>query len=258
MKIRLSKRLEMIASFIPAGCVLADIGTDHAWVPVRLVLDGTVEKAIAADVRKGPILIAEKHIREAGLADRIETRISDGFQNLLPGEADCVLIAGMGGETITAILKGGEQPRKDGAVFNSTVSLFVLSPNTEWHLVRRYLRENRYRILDEKMTAEGGKFYLVMKAVPSDSVKGKSSGDPYGKALRSGFSPETSDLFGPCLLLSADPVLAGYLRKEKKQYEEILDALENENRANKNAARKSVEREQEIRSYLFKISEALA
>ena len=92
---KLSDRLEMIASFVEHGNRLADIGTDHGYVPIYLVQTGRVPSALAMDVRKGPLLRAEEHIREAGLSGRIQTRLSDGLKKLAPGEADTVVIAGM-------------------------------------------------------------------------------------------------------------------------------------------------------------------
>ena len=82
---KLSDRLEMIASFVEPGNRLADIGTDHGYVPIYLVQTGRVPSALAMDVRKGPLLRAEEHIREAGLSGRIQTRLSDGLKKLAPG-----------------------------------------------------------------------------------------------------------------------------------------------------------------------------
>ena len=104
---KLSKRLETVASFVPKGSNIADIGTDHGYVPIYLVREGQAEHAVAMDVRKGPLERARAHVAEAGLGSRIDVRLSDGLAGLKPGEADCVVIAGMGGELIIHILEEG-------------------------------------------------------------------------------------------------------------------------------------------------------
>ena len=76
---KLSKRLGMIASFVPGSSRVADIGTDHGYIPIHLVQEGIAKSAIAMDVRKGPLLRAQTHIKEAGLTDLVEVRLSDGL-----------------------------------------------------------------------------------------------------------------------------------------------------------------------------------
>ena len=104
----LSKRLEAVAAFVTAGYTLADIGTDHAYIPIELVRTGHIPQAIAMDVNRGPLERAEENIREHGLSGRISTRLSDGFSAMEPGEADSAVIAGMGGGLTIRILKDGE------------------------------------------------------------------------------------------------------------------------------------------------------
>ena len=86
---------------------MADVGTDHGFVPIRLMETGTVRHVVAMDVRKGPLSRAAEHVREYHMEDRIETRLSDGLQELKAGEADTVIIAGMGGELMLRILRDG-------------------------------------------------------------------------------------------------------------------------------------------------------
>ena len=92
---KLSKRLETVASFVPKGSNIAEIGTDHGYVPIYLVREGLAEHAVAMDVRKGPLERAKAHVAEAGLENRIDVRLSDGLTGLKPGEADCVVIETM-------------------------------------------------------------------------------------------------------------------------------------------------------------------
>ena len=137
--IKLSKRMKAAASMVTTGNVLADIGTDHGYVPIALVQRGRIPSAIAMDINKGPLEKAREHIVMCNLQDKIETRLSDGTKALTVGEADSILIAGMGGELVLHILREGE------AVCHSAKEL-VLQPQSDVHKVREYLRNNGYLI----------------------------------------------------------------------------------------------------------------
>lgn len=105
---KLSKRMQRLASLVTEGNRLADVGTDHGYIPIALVQEGKIPHAIAMDVNAGPLSRAIEHIRESGLSTYIETRQSDGLAGLLPKEADTVLIAGMGGMLTVRILEGAD------------------------------------------------------------------------------------------------------------------------------------------------------
>ena len=105
----LSKRLRMNASFVTPGNRLADVGTDHGYIPIALCLEGVIPSALAMDVNPGPLERAKEHIQQFDLETDIHTRLSDGVQALCPGEADSVLIAGMGGALTVKILEAGEK-----------------------------------------------------------------------------------------------------------------------------------------------------
>ena len=152
---KLSIRLEMVVSFVKPGMSAADVGTDHGHVPVELVRRGVVTRALAMDVRKGPLSKAEENIAAAGLKDKIETRLSDGVRKLAAGEADSVIIAGMGGELVIHILE-------DGRHVWETVEQWVLSPHSEIHKVREWIWKNSFVIVKEDMVFEEGKFYTVL------------------------------------------------------------------------------------------------
>ncbi len=155
---QLSARMERLASKVPYGSRLADVGTDHGYIPIALVLRGKISSAVAMDVNPGPLKRAEEHIRGQKLSAYIETRLSDGLTALQAGEADTVLIAGMGGALTVRILKGGAHCLCD-------VKELILQPQSEIHLVRKWLCENGYRITEEDMVQDAGKFYPIMKAV---------------------------------------------------------------------------------------------
>ena len=142
--IHLSKRLSKNASFVTPGNRLADVGTDHGYIPIALVQEGKIPSALAMDVNPGPLERAKEHIQEFHLESYIHTRLSDGVQSLQPGEADSVLIAGMGGALTVKILREGEEVLK-------TVKELILQPQSEIDKVRRYLEQAGYRITKEDM-----------------------------------------------------------------------------------------------------------
>ena len=174
---QLSLRLTAVAQFVTKGNRLADIGTDHGYVPIYLVKCGIIPSAIAMDINKGPLERAKEHIEEYGLTDKVKTRLSDGLKKLGEGEADTVLIAGMGGNLIVKILEEGREVLK-------SVKELVLSPHSEIDLVRQYLVENYYEIIHENMVFDGGKYYTIIKAVKTDTKTVYSKvEEQYGKYM---------------------------------------------------------------------------
>lgn len=202
---KLSRRLETIASFVPEGSTVADIGTDHGYIPIHLVQEGKAKHAIAMDVRKGPLLRAQAHIHEAGLEAHVEVRLSDGLLKLEQNEADCVVIAGMGGELIIHILE-------EGRGLWEGIPHWVLSPHSELDKVRRFLEEQEFFIERETMIKEEGKFYTVMGINRTNKAGEKDN-------------CEISYRYGRSLLESKDPVLKEYLKKEEEQLEQIMRGL---------------------------------
>lgn len=200
---RLSKRLETVAAFVPKGCRIADIGTDHGYIPIWLVQQNHVAHAIAMDVRSGPLERAAAHIEQYHLTGQIEVRLSDGLAQLQPGEADAVVIAGMGGELMIRIMDEGKH------VWDS-VRTWVLSPQSELYKVRRYLQEQGFSINMETMLTEEGKYYTVMQV-----ERGVME-----------YTREIDFLYGKYLLDSRHPVLKDFLEKELRQTEAILAQLE--------------------------------
>lgn len=203
----LSKRLTTIASLVPVGSRVADVGTDHGYTPIYLVKNGVAVSAIAMDVRSGPLSRAAEHVREYGFEEKIELRLSDGLQALQAGEVDTVIISGLGGPLMIDILTRGQQVAQ-------TVDTFVLSPQSDIPGVRVYLREHGYRIDKEVFLKEEGKYYTVMVVTHGSSRPGRY----------------IDDLFGKELLDSADPVLKEYLEKEAARYRQLLPQLENTSR----------------------------
>ena len=155
--IQLSKRLQSVADFVENCETMADVGTDHGYIPIYLVLNRKVKKAIAMDVNPGPLQRAKEHICQYGLEHAIETRLSDGCFALKPGEADAIVIAGMGGALMQRILEQGEAAAK-------AAQRLVLQPQSEAALFRQFLFRHGYQILAEDMALEDGKYYPIIAA----------------------------------------------------------------------------------------------
>ncbi len=201
---KLSKRLNAIKDFVDIKSNLVDIGTDHAFIPIQLMLENKINKAIAMDINKGPLEKAKNNIILNKLEDKIEIRLSDGFEGLKENEADTALIAGMGADLMIDILKRGEK-------FKYTIKEYILSPHSQWDKIRRFLRENKYLIIKEKMVFDENKYYLIIKAsfLKSDEIR----------------SEKKYDLYGKYLIDRNDIILKEYLIKEKKQKYRILKTL---------------------------------
>lgn len=155
--IRLTPRLQMTADLVTPCENLADIGTDHAYLPVYLIACGKVRRALACDRRLGPLENAARTVAEHGLEDRIFLRLSDGLKNVSPDEADAVTVAGMGGLQMAGMIL-------DTLWLKSEGKLLVLQPMTHCEDVRRSLVENGFEILKEATAREGGRLYLGLSA----------------------------------------------------------------------------------------------
>lgn len=153
--ISLDNRLSLCASFVRKGCKLADIGTDHAYLPVWLYLNGVIESAIAADINPEPLSRGQKTISDYGLDDKIQTRLSDGLENIHSDEADDIVIAGMGGELIAKIIGGWEYSR-------DKTKRFILQPMTKSELLIHWLCENGYVIISQDCCEASNKLYTVL------------------------------------------------------------------------------------------------
>lgn len=201
---KLSKRLSAAAELVPEGAALVDIGTDHGFLPIELMEKERIKSAIAMDVGKGPLSRAKAHIREAGLEGRIETRLSDGFTALAPGEADTATILGMGGALIQKILTR-HNPKDLG------LHTLILGAQSEVTELRHFLLEEGYRIETERLIEEDQKFYFLLR-VRTDEPEPI----PY---------TEAEYLYGRSLLATGDPTLTDFLTYRKKVLEGIAASL---------------------------------
>ncbi len=204
--LNMSDRLVKIASKVDKGSRVADVGTDHGYVPIYLALNGVAESAVAMDVNEGPLDRAQQNIIKMGVADKVSVRLSDGLDKLKEGEADTVIIAGMGGKLTIRILE-------NGAGVLEKVDTLILSPHSDIELVRIYLINNNYNITDEDMVIDDGKYYNILKAVHGKSQSYSEEEVKYGKIL----------------LEKKDDVLSDYLLKEQEKYKVIYNRISAEN-----------------------------
>ena len=217
----MTPRLLAIADSVPFGAMVADVGTDHGYIPIYLYKEHKIKRALAMDLRQGPLSRAEENIDRFDLKDFIKTRLSDGLCALSEGEADTAVIAGMGGLLIAEILE------------KSPVQLehYILQPMTATAELREYLAQNDYEITDERLAKEDNKIYTVMtvkhgKMMVSDPVYYQ-----VGEKLienRDPLLPELLDL----LIHKYSEALGGLLRAEKvdtrakaDEYKKVLTGL---------------------------------
>lgn len=228
----LTKRLQAVADLVPKGCRFADIGTDHAYLPVWLLQNEVVDRAIAGDIRQGPLDHARATAERYGCTEQLSFRLSDGLQGLEAHEADCIAIAGMGGEAIINILSAAPWTRENVRL--------ILQPQSNLPELRRWLTKNGYHIEQEQCLYEEGHWYsvLLVEGGPDETVW-TSGASMAGAPNRWVIQPERGD----------------YLRF-------LLERTEKELRGLKRAARQDLMRiyrlthaSIELRTYLLNLTE---
>lgn len=205
----ISRRLHTVARAVTPGNRVADVGTDHGYVPIYLVRNALSPSVIAADINKGPLEKAREHIRAEGLSGKIAVRLGDGLAPLAPEETDTVILAGMGGDLMCRILE-------DGISFLQAGRELVLQPQSEWFKVRYFLEAHDYAIVREWFLKEEGKYYVVLKAQPLAASDEKSA--------RS--MTEAEAQYGRYLIEEKNPVLISYLERELEKRQQILEGLQ--------------------------------
>lgn len=202
---RIPKRMLAIADLVDVSRVLADVGCDHAYISINLLEKGKVERIIASDLREGPLNIARDNIRLYGFEDRIETRLCAGLCGYEAGEVDTILISGMGGMLVKEILSESIDVVK-------RADTLILEPQSDLRVVRAYLKDIGFKIIDEDMLNEGGKYYQIMKAVKSKERI--EDCDDLGAMAE--------NEFGPILIKKKHLVLLEFLKKRKNHFERLL------------------------------------
>lgn len=211
---QLSLRLSAIADMVTTGNRLVDVGCDHGYLPVYLIQQKKIPSAIAMDVRKGPLSRAKEHIRQYGLEEYIQTRLSDGLENLKAGEGDTLVIAGMGGPLMERILTDGQSVR-------DSFSEMILQPQSDIPHFRRFIQSQGFQIVEEKMVEEEGKFYPMMRV-----VRTCPEGDGNENLVSEAVPYTLEEAFGKFLLKEHNPVLYRYLLREERIRADILKQLQ--------------------------------
>ena len=152
--IKLTPRLELCAQMCPKAGRAVDIGCDHGYHIIRLIQDGKAERGLACDLRRGPLDNAEKNIALYGLQDRIDTLLTDGLNGVEPSGSDVITICGMGGDLMADILDRAPWAKK---------AALVVQPMSKQERLRRYLRDNGYTILEERLVYEEHRLYTLMR-----------------------------------------------------------------------------------------------
>ncbi len=196
---KLGARLQSACAYLTTGGTVADIGTDHAYLPIEIIKKGLSQRAIACDINRGPIESARRNIDAAGLSDRIETMQTDGLHGVERFHPTDILIFGMGGELIARILS--EAPW----VKNKEIGL-ILQPMSHAEILRRWLMENGFSILGETLTWED-QYYQTIHA--------RYSGEPYALT-------EEELFFGREILAGNSPLLEGYLKGRAKTLNTVI------------------------------------
>ena len=179
----LDRRLKMAAEMVRPGVVAADIGSDHAYLPVYLVSRGLCPRVIAADLREKPLQNARLHVEKYGLAGKIELRLSDGLSRFAPGDAEDFIFAGMGG-TLMAELLGRAPWLRDPA------KRLILQPMTHAEDLRRFLTESGFAILREDACRDSGRIYIAMCAEYTGEITERGPAYVYtGELPRCGNEP---------------------------------------------------------------------
>lgn len=196
----LSARLQLVADQVLADQPVADIGTDHALLPMSLVRNGRVPRAIACDVAKGPLDRARRSLR-AWPDLPIELRAGSGLHMLAPGEVATCVLAGMGGPLMRKLVDASPEVVR-------SLERLVLQPNTDWTKTRAWIAAHAWTLEDERMIEEAGHHYLVLVIDPRATS-------------RPSWSPDDLEL-GPLLRQRADPSWQAWLRDHLQRLERAL------------------------------------
>ncbi len=219
----LETRLAHLAAMVDENTRLADIGTDHAYLPIDLVKSGKIQFAIASDVAKGPLDNAKTDILEAGLSNQIQTRLGSGLETIKPEDKiETVVIAGMGGKLMTDLLEAAKE--KD-----ELYPTLILEPNIGEPGVRKWLMEHNYQIIQEEIIDTAGHIYELIKAILTDKMHQLS---------------DKEILFGPFLLKEKNSV---FIKKWTNQLAYQKQFLVNLNKAKNKDMTRISEVEQRIK-----------
>lgn len=202
MEIILSKRLATVASFVPEGAALLDVGSDHAYLPIALANKGLLTHAVAGEVVEGPYQSAKEHVAMAGLIDVIAVRLANGLAAM--EESDClttITICGMGGRLITTILEAGKEKL-------SKIKRLILQPNNREDELRIWLSTNGFAIVAESIVLENDKYYEIIVAEPGSQILS-----------------DNEQRFGPFLMAELSEHFVGKWQREREKWCQALSGI---------------------------------
>ncbi|PEY26758.1 tRNA (adenine(22)-N(1))-methyltransferase TrmK [Bacillus anthracis] len=206
-EVKLSKRLEEVVREIPVGSTVADIGSDHAYLPCYTIINNIATKAVAGEVVDGPFRSAQATVAESGLQDKVDVRKGNGLAVIAPGEVDVITVAGMGGALIRDILESGKE-KLEG------VTRLILQPNIAAHHIREWFIENGWELIHEKIVKEDGKIYEILVGERGNITV------PYSENKQ-------AELFmGPFLMKEKSEAFVEKWEGELKNFQNILNQLE--------------------------------
>lgn len=204
---KIGARLTAIAGLVPSDSRLADVGTDHAYLPVWLVKEGLISRAIASDIAEGPCAAARATVALAGVDSAVEVRKGDGLACLAPGEINTVVIAGMGGTTIIEILQA--QPQ-----VTESIDTFILQPMVGAPQLREWICRQGLELADEQLCEESGRIYVVL-LVKRSLMPGQQSA----------FTREELEV-GPCLIRKGGALYEKYLDELLQHHHHLLQQMQ--------------------------------
>lgn len=214
----LDNRLALCAEFVRYGASVADIGTDHAYLPVWLTKTGKCPKAIAADVKAEPLGRGQKTIEKYYAEELVQTRLSNGLEKISQDEADDIIIAGMGGELIVKILDGCSFI-KDGK------KRLILQPMTRSFFLREYLFKNGFEILKERAAEADKKVYSVISAVYTGKARIPSYAEKYAGGLAPKDEPADRKYIEKEIKSLKRKAIGMEKNKNEKEYSELLQII---------------------------------
>lgn len=202
----LSKRLKKIAEHVDKCESVADIGTDHGYIPIYLVKEGLCKRAIASDINKGPIEKAKVNVNFEGVSDKVKCLLGPGLNPLKVGEVDGVILAGMGGNlTRDILLEDLDKVKK--------YDFIILQPAQNPEVLREFLYKNNYKILEEDLIKDEGRFYELFKVKYDENSE---------KLI---FEDEIDYEISPLLKDSKHPLFKEFIEEKIKKYESILSFI---------------------------------
>ncbi|WP_067931080.1 tRNA (adenine(22)-N(1))-methyltransferase [Alicyclobacillus kakegawensis] len=214
MPIRLSTRLQQVADWVPTQARLADVGTDHALLPIYLAQTERISMAVATDVRPGPVARARRNVALHGLSGRIQVRLGYGLATVAAGEIDTVTLTGLGGILAAEILE-------NAAEVVAKVHTLIVQPMGGAAAVRRYAYRNQWRIGRETVVRDGAYTYMVIQFQPGNGMDAA-----YAPFAKTEVALSTAFEFGPYLLRRPTPAWEDYVQDKVNRWRRAASGME--------------------------------